>query len=259
LSITAENTLTNQFARTFVIFTQEFMGKIWRHEAGKALMKAIGFSAVVDSFNPDGSTRSTIGLSALPTEAKSITKLSVEVLQMIQSRRTELDEEIVALEGAPSVAAAVREMRTHHSVSEVRTGLETALTIIRNVLNQPKDIRMYRIKRGNPAFHRSLGRLHASELLMHAIGFSGADREERNALATGGPTGTVTGSDALTATGTMEKSVDFPATGTSGPFAGRNKAAVFILKSVSKTGFDPAANLPEGTGNRPLLKHCVYV
>ena len=44
-----------------------------------------------------------------------------------------------------------------HTVPEVRTALETSLSIIRNILQNPKDIRMYRIKKGNPTFHRTLG------------------------------------------------------------------------------------------------------
>jgi hypothetical protein len=159
---------------------------------------------------------------------------------MLKSRRSEIDEEFVALEGAPSVAAAVREMRTHHSVSVVRTGLETALTIVRNVLTQPKDIRMYRIKRGNPVFHRTLGCLHGCELLMHAIGFSGGEREE-SALAKL--------SDLLASSDGAEMARDVVSS--LGSAATKTKAAVFILKSVSKTGFDPnkSGNLPRSPGN----------
>ena len=83
-----------------------------------------------------------------------------------------------ALEGAPSVAAALREMRIYHSVAEVRTAAETALTMVRNVLMQPKDLRMYRIKRSNPAFQRHIGRLKHSELLMQAIGFHGGGEDK---------------------------------------------------------------------------------
>lgn len=85
----------------------------------------------------------------------------------------DIDLEIAALEGAPSVASAIREIRQHHNSIEVRIGVETALNCVTNVLQHPKDIRMYRVKASNPVFHRTLGHLQSSNLLMNAIGFVG--------------------------------------------------------------------------------------
>ena len=67
----------------------------------------------------------------------------------------------------------IREIRQFHSLVEVRTGVETALSVVRNVLQNPKDMKMYRVKMSNAAFQRTLGRLKNSHLLMHAIGYLG--------------------------------------------------------------------------------------
>jgi Ca2+-binding EF-hand superfamily protein len=150
----------------------EFRGKIWQYEAGKSLMRAIGFNDPFDAPAKDGSLRRIIGLKGLPLELSKVQKLPADIVNKLASKRIELDNEIISLEGAPSVAAAVREMRINHSIAEVRNGLETALSIVRNVLTQPKDLRMHRVKKGNPVFHRNLGRLTGSVLLMNAIGYA---------------------------------------------------------------------------------------
>jgi hypothetical protein len=153
---------------------QEFQGKVWQYDAGKLLMRAIGFGEPALIHAKDGSVKQVLGLAHMPIDLSKMHKLPAEVLNRLINHRAELEREIIALEGAPSVAAALREMRQHHTLGEVRHGLETALSIVRNVLTQPKDLRMYRIKKSNPAFHRSLGRLQGSALLMRAIGFDGS-------------------------------------------------------------------------------------
>ena len=153
------------------IKSEEFYAKVWMKEEGKVLMKALGFGEPYDSSGPDGKSRKVISLTALPQNVSLVTKLPATVVGALKVKRMEMESEIVALEGAPSVSAAIREIRAYHSVSETRTAVETALTFVRNVLSQPKDIRLYRAKKANPAFHRCLGRLKNSELLMHAIGF----------------------------------------------------------------------------------------
>lgn len=98
-------------------------------------------------------------------------KLPLDLIETVKCRRQEIEIEIVALDGAPSVSAAVRDMRLHHTVSEVRTGVETVLSIVRNVLQDPKDMKLQKVKTSNAAFQRNLGCLNGSELLMNAIGF----------------------------------------------------------------------------------------
>ena len=157
------------------IRSEEFYAKVWQKSEGKALMKAIGFGEPYDHVTPDGKSRKVIGLNVLPQNLGSISKLPASAIGLLKGKRLEIEQEIVALEGAPSVSAAIREIRAYHTLSESRTGVETALTFVRNVLNQPKDMRLYRVKKSNPAFHRALGCLRNSHLLMHAIGFLGGD------------------------------------------------------------------------------------
>ena len=145
--------------------------KVWQYDSCRAMMNALGFGSPFEVVGENGQARLVLGLKSLPKDLKKIAELPFEIVNTLRKRRFELEEELITIEGSPSVAAAVRELRIHHTIEEVRGGLETALTIVRNVLTQPKDIRMYRIKKGNPNFHRNLGRLTASSLLMNAIGF----------------------------------------------------------------------------------------
>lgn len=142
-------------------------------------MRSVGFGDTTDNntiqknVNNSSNIKSIVTLSALPPDffkSKS-TKLPVDLIETIKCRRQEIEVEVVALDGAPSVSAAVRDMRLHHTVSEVRTGVETVLSIVRNVLQDPKDMKLQKVKTSNAAFQRNLGRLNGSELLMNAIGF----------------------------------------------------------------------------------------
>lgn len=154
--------------------------KLWKHEGGKALMAAVGFGPPVESVS-DGKMKSFVALSAVTPAAhsdKSKKRLPAEVVEAMKCRRKEIEQEVISLEGAPSVSAAIRSMRQTHSLVEVRTGVETALSIVRNVLRDPKDIKLHRVKRSNPVFQRTLGRLSGSELLMRAVGFLDGDASE---------------------------------------------------------------------------------
>ena len=262
---------------------EEMQTKLWRHEGGRALLKAIGFGDPSEIANdihsettkkgvqgtgsktPTGKNHGSINIHTevliLKALAKNFSKtltLPPDLLHTLRSRRFEIDQEIVALEGSPSVAAAIREMRIYHSVMEVRNGAETALVIVRNVLTQPKDLRMYRVKRSNPTFHRNLGRLRSSELLMHAIGFRGSG--DNTAIADFS-SGMVTGMGTLSTMGlstghgkensmmmslsasinlngslTTDSTLAFP----------KHTSAVYVLQPVAKTGFNASSNLAEG-------------
>lgn len=138
-------------------------------------MRSVGFGDPSDKTAQKNSNssnmKSIITLSALPSDLSKTPRLPTELVETVKCKRQEVEAEIIALEGAPSVSAAVRNVRLHHTISEVRTGVETALSIVRNVLRDPKDIKMHRVKISNAAFQRNLGRLRGSELLMNAIGF----------------------------------------------------------------------------------------
>lgn len=140
-------------------------------------MKSMGFDTTpFEMHSEKGRPKMVISLAVgTVNTTKSLPQV---ILNSLKAKRAELEQELSVLDGAPSVGAAVREIRAHHSVMETKLGVETALTLIRNVLTSPQDIRMYRVKKSNPAFFRTLGRLQAAELLMKAIGFaSGSDRD----------------------------------------------------------------------------------
>ena len=134
-------------------------------------MKAIGFGDPVETVDSDGSLKSTLHLMTGTDANSTNVKLSNDLHHMLETRRFEIEQELIAMDGAPSVAAVIRDMRSKNSASDIRDGLETALSLISNVLTHPTNIRVYRVKRSNPHFHRTLGRLECSHLLMQAIGF----------------------------------------------------------------------------------------
>lgn len=216
--------------------------RLWRHEGGKVLMRAMGFGEPLDSIQEvvkgqksEIKSYNSITLQALPRDISKILKLPSELIQSIKSKRYEIDQEIIAMEGAPSVSAAIREMRVFHTLTDVRVGVETALTIVRNILADPRDMKMYRVKRSNPTFQKSLGLLKNSELLMHAIGFLGGS-----------------GNKDLNNTNNANKSYnnsnnddEYNNDKYSAGFTG-----VYILKSLSKGGFDPTISLTQGIGKR---------
>ena len=140
-------------------------------------MRSVGFGEPIDSTAQknvnNNNIKSIVTLSAIPADLfkSKNPKLPSVLIETIKCKREEIEAEVIALEGAPSVSAAVRDIRLHHTISEVRTGVETVLSIVRNVLQDPKDMKMQKVKISNAAFQRNLGRLKSSELLMRAIGF----------------------------------------------------------------------------------------
>jgi hypothetical protein len=150
--------------------------KIWQHAGGKSLMKAIGFGEPIESLTKEGQGRSIISLR----HVSNATPLPSDLVKLLQSRRFEISQEILAMDGAPSIAAVVRDMKQHHAISEVRDAVDTALTLVKNILHQPRDFRVYRVKRGNPSFHRNVGRLDGSDMLMRAIGFISGPSDDLN-------------------------------------------------------------------------------
>lgn len=93
-----------------------------------------------------------------------------------------MDAELLALEGAPSVSAALRALRettasdAPAAASAVRAAAELLLAYVVNALRNPRDPRVHRVRAGNPAFQRALGRLGGCEAAMTAVGFEARDR-----------------------------------------------------------------------------------
>lgn len=76
----------------------------------------------------------------------------------------QVESEVLALEGAPSVSAALRALRISPEsdslapVIAVRAAAELLLAYVVNALKNPRDSRVHRVKSANPAFQRALGR-----------------------------------------------------------------------------------------------------
>lgn len=93
-----------------------------------------------------------------------------------------VDAELLALEGAPSVSAALQALRetpgseTPASGAVVRAAAELLLAYVTNALRDARDPRVHRVRSGNPTFQRALGRLGGCEGVMAAIGFEPRDR-----------------------------------------------------------------------------------
>lgn len=144
-------------------------------------MKSLGFGDVDDknkakagpgdSRDQKTSTTNKKVITLTAVKGKKVDSLPSDVEASLKAKRFEIEQEITALDGAPSVSSSVREIRQHHSLTEAKCAVETALVIIKNLLDRPKDPKVYRIKRGNVNFHRCIGRLDGGLLLMRAIGF----------------------------------------------------------------------------------------
>jgi hypothetical protein len=155
----------------------DFHGKVWQYPEGKDLMRSVGFGepSTERGAGPSGKSRVVITLRDLPVDlaadSNKPTRLPKHVLAKLKSRQHDLEQEITALEGAPSVSSAVFEIRRYHSLDELRTGLETAQLLLRNLVASPENHKLYRVKNANPQFTRALGRLKGCVMLMNAVGF----------------------------------------------------------------------------------------
>lgn len=69
----------------------------------------------------------------------TVSALPAAMLKGLEVRRTEVEAEILALDGAPSVHAALRTVReSGASLSECKIALNTVLTAVANILRNPK-------------------------------------------------------------------------------------------------------------------------
>ncbi len=110
-----------------------------------------------------------------------------------ESFSSQVDAELLALEGAPSVSAALRALRESPSTPDapappaaVRAAAELLLAYVTNALRDPRNPRVHRVRAGNPAFQRALGRLGGCEGAMIAVGFEPRDRGAVFVLREGG-------------------------------------------------------------------------
>ncbi|CAM9341695.1 unnamed protein product, partial [Choristocarpus tenellus] len=200
-----------------------YFTKVGRHKGGRELLAAVGFS---DEFqaNPSlhggswvGNTgghivqetkmvggigerskgrkgwlvlEGTVGADGKPNPSVGETQLRV-----LRAAREEVEAEIMALEGAPSISAALRELSLKKEAEAQGTGTESEtweyskpspkivqaaaellLTYVVNALQNPRDPRVHRVRAANPVYQRNLGRLGGCEGAMLAVGFQARDR-----------------------------------------------------------------------------------
>ncbi|CAM9744831.1 unnamed protein product [Scytosiphon promiscuus] len=114
---------------------------------------------------------------------KSIKAVGAAQLKILRAAREEVDAELLALEGTPSVSAALRALRESPSSPDtpappaaVRAAAELLLAYVTNALRDPRNPRVHRVRSGNPVFQRALGRLGGCEGAMTAVGFEPRDR-----------------------------------------------------------------------------------
>ncbi|CAM9466188.1 unnamed protein product [Ectocarpus fasciculatus] len=189
-----------------------FFAKLGRHKGGKELLAAVGFCDELRAEagkNDSANSQGTRGVSssekaAAPTgggggverkqwlvlegtvgaNGKPIKAVGIAQLKILRAARDEVDAELLALEGAPSVSAALRALRESPSSSPdtpappaaVRAAAELLLAYVTNALQDPRNPRVHRVRSGNPAFQRALGRLGGCEGAMTAVGFEPRDR-----------------------------------------------------------------------------------
>ena len=150
---------------------KSFFNKIGRHKGGKELLQAMGFLETPGRTNDDA-TMELKGSRSGPTgRGKHASVLSKKVLDALEEKCNDIDLELAALDGAPSVAGAVREMKLYNKTRKCRDAADTALVYVNNILKNLKDARCWRVREANPIYQRRIGCLHGSEQLMRSIGF----------------------------------------------------------------------------------------
>lgn len=76
------------------------MGKIWQHEAGKTLMKAIGFGDPFEMMKDNGTIKAVVMLRGLPTQnVSSLAILPAQTVANLKSRRQEIKQELEEMTG----------------------------------------------------------------------------------------------------------------------------------------------------------------
>ena len=264
------------------INNEEFNTVVWQYEGGRELLMAVGFDIPKDLLRTANSSgrkaqiaagiKSFIGLRKPLTEGRGGSAespragsprspragtgaendapggLPEQTLEGLKLNRQDVEHEMVALdvEGV-NLAAVVQEMKIHHSVLEIRKALETLLTIVGNVLLNPHDMRLQRVKKGNQAFHLSVGYLFKSEELMRSIGFTtpGLGLGASGVLSTTAPVGHVKAAPDKMHSTTELSLVDFGNTNNSA-------GGVYVLNNIGNN-FATDAGGRQSHGNHASL------
>ncbi len=151
-----------------------YQNHVATHDGGPELIYAAGFRLNVKvSSDPMVAMRSKKGSIHL-LGAPETGVIPNEVLGLLKQIRYEIEKEIFALEGAPSIATAIRLMIKEPSdgVSVAQSAVKLALRYVTNILDSPQNPRPRRIKTANRVFYRIIGQFEGGRELMEALGFS---------------------------------------------------------------------------------------
>ncbi|GMH77361.1 hypothetical protein TrST_g9172, partial [Triparma strigata] len=177
-----------------------YASKVGTKKGGESLMTACGFSKQwVDAKNSKDSAYFFVleGGNAKAKKTKppaaskkskgskkakeSTAPASKDAFQLnLESKIEDIDAELLALDGVPSVAAAIRTIREGDptnplavpvTLKQVYGCVDTVLSCVSSLLKNPKDSRLHRVRTTNPTFQRTLGRFYGSPNLMESCGF----------------------------------------------------------------------------------------
>ncbi len=161
------------YVRRVSIGNKMYRNRVAAYEGGSELMYAAGFGLNKEVSDPMVATRSKEGFIRF-LGAPETGVIPDEVLDLVKHVRDEIEEYIFMLEGAPSIAMAVRVMRkeTSEGVAVAQSAVKLAQRYVTNILDSPQNPRPQRIKTANQVFNRIIGQFEGGRELMEALGFS---------------------------------------------------------------------------------------
>ena len=153
------------------INTKSFQESVGKCKGGKDLLLAIGFQEM-----PSTSGEIFMELVGVRSggnhRGNYVSTLRVDLLDKLSLKIQEVESELAALDGAPSVAAVVREIKVNNTLQRTALAVETSLLYVNNVLKNPSDSRCWRIRLANPIYQRKMDAVVGAEALMQSVGFN---------------------------------------------------------------------------------------
>ncbi len=162
------------YVRRVSIGNKVYQNHVATYDGGPELIYAAGFRLNVKvSSDPMVAMRSKKGSIHL-LGAPETGVIPNKALGSLKQIRYEIEKEIFTLEGAPSIATAIRLMIKEPSegVSVAQSAVKLALRYVTNILDSPQNPRPRRIKTANRVFYRIIGQFEGGRELMEALGFS---------------------------------------------------------------------------------------
>ena len=155
------------------ISSPNFRAKVGQYPGGIELLQAIGFHSN-DKTDKSKTWMEIKGARTGPTHrGKLSTTLSKQTLENLRHRLDELELEISALDGAPNVAATLRQiieaLGETDSHRQARDVADAMLVYVVNILKAPSDSKCWRIRQANPAFQKRIGQILPTETLEHQL------------------------------------------------------------------------------------------